>query len=104
MVNFKLPPKKEEAKPVVAKAAKKPNEKAIESVINKGGKPTKADKIVQDKFKNFNIEILESELATINELREKRPRSRSGKKLGISLRDWFIEAIHEKIDREQKRL
>ena len=56
-----------------------------------------------DVFKNFNIKILESELETINELREKRPKQRGQKRLGISLHDWIVEAVQEKIDSERKK-
>ena len=39
----------------------------------------------------------------IDELRAKRPRKPTSPKLGISTQDWLLEAINEKILREQKK-
>lgn len=96
MVNFSPPPKK-----AASNEKKSASEKAIAQVINKGGKPTKTEN-AKDSFKNFNIKLLESEIDTINELRELRPRNRNGKRLGISLHDWLIEAVQEKIKRDTR--
>lgn len=80
------------------------SEKRISDIINKGGSTTKATEPSDpDKLKNFNIKILESELQTINELRQKRPKARGQKRLGISLHDWLIEAIKDKIEKEKKK-
>lgn len=104
MAKIQLPPRKD-AQQAPAKKAAKPNEKKIRDVISKGGSTTKAAKPVDDEsFKNFNVKILESELETINDLREKRPKPRGAKRLGISLHDWIVEAIQEKIEREKKSL
>jgi predicted metal-dependent hydrolase len=105
--NITPPPKKKDAvtEVIIPPAI---DEKRISEVINKGGSTTKT--IEQhpsdpeaDQLKNFNIKILQSELTTINELREKRPKIRGQKRLGISLHDWLIEAVKEKIERETKK-
>jgi hypothetical protein len=102
MAKIQLPPKKDE-KPAPVKAIKT-NEKKIRDVIGKGGSTTKsAEGPDQEQvFKNFNIKILDSEIQTINELRERRPKARGQKRMGISLHDWIIEAVQEKIERERK--
>ena len=45
----------------------------------------------------------DEELAQINELRALRPKPRSGKRLGVSIHDWIVEAIQEKIEREGRK-
>ena len=84
-------------------ATVKPTEQKILDVINKGGKPTKQATNGKG-YKNFNIKIWDEEMAQINELRALRPKHRRGIRLGISLYDWIIEAVQEKIEREQKKL
>ena len=83
----------------------KSNEAAVRKIIEAGGKPMP----VQDstvsandiKPKNINIKFLPSEGDTIDQLRAARPKIRN-KKITISLHDWFIEAMQEKIEREKK--
>lgn len=91
------PPQK---KPEEKKAAIQ--EKRIQEVINKGGKPTMSAELTEEAIKNFNIKLLQSTLETINDLREKRPRPVGQKSPGISLNAWILEAIEEKIKRERK--
>ena len=102
--NITLPPKKNEISTVSDLLSDAKREKKISEIINKGGSPTKIEEALSDSFKNFNIKILESELASINRLRDKRPRARNHKRPGITIHDWIIEAIKEKIDRETKKL
>lgn len=103
MSKFTLPPKKTDAETLIKKVPVAVNEKKITDVILKGGSVTRSDNSwKEDIFKNFNVKILESELQTINELREKLPKPR-GKRLGISLHDWIIAAIQEKIVRDSKK-
>jgi hypothetical protein len=45
---------------------------------------------------------MSSEMETIKELRNKRPVIR-GRKITISLHDWIVEAVQEKIEREKKQ-
>lgn len=79
-----------------------PDEKKIEAVINRGSSSisTEAPEI---KLKNFNIKLPSTTLTAIDELRAKRPRKPTSPKLGISTQDWLLEAIQEKIEREQKK-
>jgi hypothetical protein len=56
-----------------------------------------------DIVKNFNLKITSGQLATIAELRAKRPRKVTSPKLAISLQDWLLEAVAEKVERERKR-
>lgn len=101
MAKIQLPPKKDE-QITFDTIGQNGNEKKISAVINKGGSITKQVVTEQNVIlKNFNIKILESEIKSINELREKRPRLRGQKRLGISLNDWIIEAIQEKIEYEK---
>lgn len=95
-----LPPRKQEKAPQLKKVTK-PNEKKIQDVISKGGSLTKNTQPVEQVFKNINIKILDSELRTVHDLRDQRPKPR-GKAIAISLHDWIIEAIQEKIEREKK--
>ncbi|WBA43944.1 hypothetical protein [Hymenobacter canadensis] len=78
------------------------DEKKIEAVINRGSTslPLEATSV---RLKNFNIKLPASTLAFIDELRAKRPRKPTSPKLGISTQDWLLEAILEKIQREQKK-
>ena len=75
----------------------KVSEDKIKEIINKGGKPTFVTE-PNDVVKGITIKLLGSELDKIKELRSKRPSR--GKKLGISLHDWIIEAVQEKLNRE----
>lgn len=79
-----------------------PDEKKIEAVINRGSSqlPTEAEIVT---IKNFNIKLTSATLKMIDELRAKRPRKPTSPKLGISTQDWLLEAINEKILREQKK-
>ncbi len=74
----------------------------ILDIINKGGKPMQ--ELNGKGYKNFNIRIFDDEMARINALRALRPRPRRGVRLGISLQDWIIEALEEKMQREEKKL
>lgn len=75
----------------------KASEEKIKDIINKGGKPTLVTE-TNDVVKGITIKLLGSELDKIKELRSKRPSR--GKKLGISLHDWIIEAVQEKLNRD----
>lgn len=100
------PPKKDnqsqpilEAEPKIDKVTKKKQD----AFINKGGKPVnETEPSDQQILKNINVSLLESELKKINELRDKRRKPR-GRKIAISLHDWIIEAIQEKIQKESRK-
>jgi hypothetical protein len=85
------------------KAVAKTTEQKTLDVINKGGKPTKTTTNGKG-YKNFNIRIFDEEMAAINDLRALRPKPRRGTRLGISLHDWLVEAIEEKIERDTKKI
>ena len=91
-------PPRNEPKPATKKAEKK-----IIDVINKGGKPSAPSPSDERVLRNFNVKIFDEELARINELRALRPKPRSGKRLGVSIHDWIVEAIQEKIEREGRK-
>ena len=76
--------------------------KKIEDIINRGS-TTISQAEPQEQIKNFNIKIMSGQLATVDQLRAKRPRKPTSPKLAVSLQDWIIEAIEEKIEREKKR-
>lgn len=85
--------------------AEKKGERAVESFINKGGSTTlKARKERDgDKIKSFRLDLTESEVDMIKTLRDMRPRSVRSRKIIISVNDWVIEAVNEKIEREKKK-
>lgn len=92
------PPKKNTAETKTDTA----DEKKIREFISKGGS-TSADgqtAPADDELKSIGLKLYASEIQKINELRAKRPKSRSGRKAGISLHDWVVEAVQEKIERE----
>lgn len=101
--NITMPPKKKDTGTDSSQQGDIASEKKINDIINKGGSTTKKEELEEDTFKNFNIKILKSELESINTLRQKRPKTRSQKRPGISTHDWIIEAVKEKIERENKK-
>ena len=79
-------------------------EPEIEAIINRGGSsiansPTADD---LDKAKFFHIRLTVGIFATIDRLREKRPRKPGSPKLGISTHDWIVEAVLEKLERDRE--
>ena len=78
-------------------------EKEIEEVINRGGTSVKSLGHEPQQIKNFNIKITAGQLTEIDELRAKRPRKPTSPKLAVSLQDWILEAIEEKVHRERKK-
>lgn len=97
------PPRK---KTVPAKTDEQPTtkgqEKKIEEIINRGSS-TVSQAEPQEQIKNFNIKIMAGQLATVDQLRAKRPRKPTSTKLAVSLQDWILEAIEEKIQKEKKK-
>lgn len=97
------PPKKKAATAPIEPAATI-RDKKIDEIINRGSSTVgKAAPAVTDEVKNFNIKLLSSQLSEIDGLRAYRPRKPTSPKLGISLQDWILEAIEEKIKREKDR-
>ncbi|WP_460926623.1 hypothetical protein [Spirosoma agri] len=85
------------------KPVKAISETKIQDFINRGGKPTQALANTTGSVGTKSIKLImtDSEMSTIKELRNRRP-SRS-RKIPISVHDWVIEAIQEKIERERKK-
>ena len=81
----------------------KPDDKKIEAIINRGSSSVEANPPTPSSLKNFNIKLLADTLACIDEVRAQRPRKPTSPKLGISTQDWLLEAIAEKLEREQKK-
>jgi hypothetical protein len=100
------PPKKTVAvpsAPAATSAASKLDEKKIDAIINRGSSSVGIAPQAPTQLKNFNIKITAGALASIDEVRAKRPRKPTSPKLGISTQDWILEAISEKLEREQKK-
>lgn len=97
------PPRKKEAPAKTdEQQTTKGQEKKIEEIINRGSTSV-GQAEPQEQIKNFNIKIMSSQLAAVDQLRAKRPRKPTSPKLAVSLQDWIIEAIEEKVERERKK-
>lgn len=97
------PPRKPAASPSEPSNRSKLDEKKIDAIINRGSSSVASSSTEVVQVKNFNIKITASTLASIDEVRAKRPRKPTSPKLGISTQDWLLEAIAEKLEREQKK-
>ena len=97
------PPRKPAADLPASPTRSKLDEKKIDAIINRGSSSVTASPPDAIQLKNFNIKITASTLADIDEVRAKRPRKPTSPKLGISTQDWLLEAIAEKLEREQRK-
>jgi hypothetical protein len=99
------PPPKKKADPAIpAEQTAKGREQKIDEIINRGSTTVgKVEPQEPEQIKNFNIKIMSGQLATVDQLRAQRPRKPTSPKLAVSLQDWIIEAIEEKIQREKKK-
>ncbi|WP_128546666.1 hypothetical protein [Larkinella soli] len=79
------------------------SEEKVRAVINRGGSPPILPDEAGVSFKAVNVKLTAGELATIRQLREQRPRSGRTRKITISVHDWIVEAVQEKIEREKRR-
>lgn len=86
-----------------APARSKAEDKKIDAIINRGSSSVAAPPSAAPQLKNFNIKLTADTLVSIDEVRAKRPRKPTSPKLGISTQDWLLEAITEKLEREQKK-
>lgn len=102
MSKIQLPPKRNQSDTQEDKPAPKISEKKIQDIINKGGSPTKSAEPVVDRVKNFNLSVLESDLDIIGKLCNQRPK-KPGRVIAFSKKDWLLEAVQEKIERERKK-
>lgn len=85
---------------------KKVSEQQIDAIINKGGKTTVESKETTsdpNSTKSIKLIMTVDEMETIKELRDKRPAKSRSRKITISVHDWVIEAVQEKIERERKK-
>lgn len=80
------------------------SEAEIDAVINKGGKSTKESTVGADLEtpKHINIRLNEQIISDIDQVRLKRPRKPGSPKPGVSIHDWIVEAILEKLKRERR--
>ena len=79
------------------------DERQIEKIINKGGSTMKeANQEATENLHGINVKFTGQELENIKILREKRPKD-PRRKLPISLQAWILEAVKEKIERENKK-
>ena len=96
------PPRKNAVTPPES-PTRKLGDKKIDAIINRGSSSVGSSLPEPPQVKNFNIKITADTLASINEVRAKRPRKPTSPKLGVSTQDWLLEAITEKLEREQKK-
>ena len=80
---------------------KKPTEAEIEAVVSRGGQVARIENEQDDAIKHVNTRLTASVIRQIDALRAKRPRKMGSPKVGISLRDWIVEAVLEKLERDK---
>jgi hypothetical protein len=106
MGKIQHPPKKDLSTDVVHETKKSVSEKKIHEFITKGGsspEPGRDDRAeADDKLRNFAIKIQDSLLGKVKKACQLRPQKSAWRKTRISMQDWFIEAIEEKLKRELK--
>lgn len=82
------------------------SETEIEAIINRGGavapQPSEPTVIDRDKPKFFNVRLSVGIFQDIDALRAKRPKKPGSPKLGISTHDWIVEAVLEKLQRDNQ--
>ncbi|MCE7073707.1 hypothetical protein LZG74_25590 [Dyadobacter sp. CY327] len=80
------------------------SEKQIEAIINKGGRAT-VESAPSDPGATKSIKLIMTaeEMEAIKKLRDKRPPVSRSRKITISVHDWVVEAIQEKIERERRK-
>lgn len=89
-------------KPKIAMPPTALSNPAMIEVINKGGSTKAASPIVRveptdDKLKSFTFKIYESELAQIRGIQDRLP-----KRDKMSIHDFVVSAVKEKINKERK--
>ena len=88
--------------------SKQATEAEIEAVINKGGDvPKEKEQTPTDDPKavrHVNARLTEEIIRQIDALRASRPRKIGSPKMGVSLRDWVVEAVMEKLSRDMRKL
>lgn len=81
------------------------NSEAMQEMIKRGGDVSKSTSLSEDKLKSFTVKIYESELDKIRRI-IKTPKKdgaigRYQKKKSKSMQEFIIEAILEKIEKEE---
>jgi hypothetical protein len=82
------------------------SEQQIDAIINKGGKTTVESKEIAsdpNATKSIKLIMTAEEMEAIKQLRDKRPPVSRSRKITISVHDWVVEAIQEKIERERRK-
>ena len=97
------PPPRKSTTVAPVSPVRKPDDKKIEAIINRGSSSVETTPPTPSPLKNFNIKLPADMLVCIDEVRAQRPRKLTSPKLGISTQDWLLEAIAEKLEREQKK-
>lgn len=80
--------------------SKQPTEAEIDAVINRGGEVARAEEST-DTIRHVNVRLTDQILRRIDALRSRRPKKMGSPKMGVSLRDWIVEAVLEKLDRDE---
>jgi hypothetical protein len=83
---------------------KQPTEAEIEAVINKGGSPVPTDDTDPQTLRHVSARLTDEIIREIDTLRAARPRKMGSPKMGVSLRDWIVEAVMEKLERDRRKL
>jgi hypothetical protein len=89
--------------PPPQRTKKQPTEAQIEAVVSRGGQVAQLQNEPEDAIKHVNTRLTAGVIRQIDELRAKRPRKMGSPKVGISLRDWIVEAVLEKLARDSKK-
>lgn len=81
----------------------KPTEADIEKVILKGGAVADHATTDPDTIRHVSARLTDGIIRQIDALRSRRPRRIGSPKMGVSLRDWIVEAVIEKLERDNKK-
>lgn len=87
---------------------KQATEVEIEAMINKGGDVAAGAMVPlaetdPQKIRHVNTRLTEDVIRQIDALRSRRPRKMGSPKMGVSLRDWIVEAVLEKLKRDSAK-
>lgn len=80
---------------------KQPTEAEIDAVINRGGAVAENATTDPETIRHVNVRLTDEILRRIDKLRSRRPRKMGSPKLGVSMRDWIVEAVLDKLEREE---
>jgi hypothetical protein len=105
---------------MISPRKKKASEAEVEKMISKGAagkKPKIAPAVLEQLapaaekpkrnhakpgYKQINIPLLEAEIENINQLRALRPIPRGSTRLAVSIQNWIVEAVAEKLVRDNE--